>query len=339
MHIVTVLLFAITTFLFTGDVTAEQKVVPSTISEQAKNYIRDNEAAPLNPTTLEEWQKASGALVKAGKLTSDGKRILKLWPADLELKSIDGAQHLLATPKSFDPANDKRIIVYAHGGAYVSGRPEDQLGSIAVLANLMRVRVLGLRYPLAWKAPHPAARDRMVAVYKELLKSYNPQHIAMSGDSAGGGLVMSAVLKIRDDGFPMPAVLGLVSPWADVSKTGDSMSVASGHDPLIDYDKNLAAAAKLYAGKKDLQDPGVSPIYADFSKGFPPTYISSGTRDLFLSHAARLQRKLTDAGVVNSLHVYEGMWHVFQIAPDPVLPEAKPAWRDMAAFFERHWAR
>ena len=339
MHIVTVLLFAITTFLFTGDVTAEQKVVPSTISEQAKNYIKDNEAAPLNPTTLEEWQKASGALVKAGKLTSDGKRILKLWPADLELKSIDGAQHLLATPKSVDSTNDKRIIVYAHGGAYVSGRPEDQLGSIAVLANLMRVRVLGLRYPLAWKAPHPAARDRMVAVYKELLKSYNPQHIAMSGDSAGGGLVMSAVLKIRDDGFPMPAVLGLVSPWADVSKTGDSMSVASGHDPLIDYDKNLAAAAKLYAGKKDLQDPGVSPIYADFSKGFPPTYISSGTRDLFLSHAARLQRKLTDAGVVNSLHVYEGMWHVFQIAPDPVLPEAKPAWRDMAAFFEHHWAR
>jgi monoterpene epsilon-lactone hydrolase len=213
------------------------------------------------------------------------------------------------------------------------------MGSIAVLANRMNIPVLGLRYPLAWESPFPAARDRLVSVYKELLKTHSPQHIAMAGDSAGGGLVMSSILKIRDVGLPMPAVAGLLSPWADISKTGDSMAVAAGHDPLINYDKNLAASAKLYANGIDLRDPRVSPIYSDFTLGFPPTFISSGTRDHFLSHASRLQRKLTDAGVDNSLYVYEGMWHVFQIAPDPVLPEAGIAWTDFIQFIERHLAR
>lgn len=339
MRIASVLLSVATACLFPVQADAAEKFIPSTVSKQARDYIRDTEVVALAPTSIEQWRKDSGALLAPGKLTPDGESILKRWPADLKLLSIDGAQHLLATPKSIDPANDKRIIVYAHGGAYVSGRPEDQLGSIAVVADLMRVRVLGLRYPLAWQAPHPAARDRLVAVYKELLKSYSPQHIAMAGDSAGGGLVMSAVLKLRDDGLPMPAVVGLLSPWADVSKTGDSMSVASGRDPLIDYDKNLASAAKLYAGGEDLRNPSVSPIYADFSKGFPPTYVSTGTRDLFLSHAARLQRKLVDAGIVNSLFVYEGMWHVFQLVPGPELPEATPAWRDFASFLDQHLAR
>ncbi len=95
----------------------------------------------------------------------------------------------------------------------------------------------------------------------------------------------------------------------------------------------------MYGKGQDLKDPSVSPIYADFNKGFPPSYISTGTRDLFLSNAVRVQRKLLDAGVVNQLVVYEGMWHVFQELPDPTIPEARVAWRDMAAFFERHWGR
>jgi epsilon-lactone hydrolase len=332
--------FLVVSFVcFAGSGFAEQKFVPSTISDEASTYIKEHAPVALLPNSLEEWQDASGAMAEIGRISDDGERILGLWPADLEMVEIDGAQHLLATPKNFSVENEKRILIYVHGGAYVMGRPEDQLGSIAVIADLMKQRVLGLRYPLAWQAPHPAARDRLVAVYSQLLKTYSPRHIAMAGDSAGGGLVMSGVLEIRDSGLPMPAVVGLISPWADVSKTGDSMVIASGLDPLIDYDTNLAAAAKLYAGQKDLKDPSVSPLYADFNKGFPPAFISSGTRDLFLSHTARLQRKLTDAGVTNSLHVYEGMWHVFQIAPDPAMPEAGPAWRDLTSFIDSHLAR
>jgi monoterpene epsilon-lactone hydrolase len=318
---------------------ASETTIPTTISQQAQDYIANNEAIAVDPKSLDEWREISGATVAPGVLLEDGERILKLWPVDLELIEIGGIQHLLATPDTYDREKDKRIVIYAHGGAYVAGRPEDQMGSIAVLAKEMNVQVLGLRYPLAWQKPFPAARDLLVEVYQEVLKSHSPRHIALSGDSAGGGLVLSSVLKMRDDGLPMPAALGLLSPWADVSKTGDSMTVAAGHDPLINYDVNLEASAKLYANGLDLKDPGVSPLYGDYAQGFPPTFMSSGTRDLFLSHVARMQRKLTDAGVDNEVHVYEGMWHVFQIAPDPAMPEALSAWRDLISFVERHMAR
>jgi monoterpene epsilon-lactone hydrolase len=257
----------------------------------------------------------------------------------LKLVTIDGAEHLMITPDNLDPSYERRLVIYAHGGAYTMGRPEDQIASAGMIAHQMRQRVLAIRYPLAWMEPFPAARDRLVAVYKEMLKSHSPQHIALSGDSAGGGLVLSSVLAIRDSGMPMPAALGLISPWADISKTGDSMTIQDGHDPLISYDNNLAVSALLYANGLSLTDPGVSPIYGDYTKGFPPTYISTGTRDLFLSHAARLQRKLTDAGVANSLYVYEGMWHVFQLAPEPAVPEVASAWRDYARFLDGHMAR
>jgi monoterpene epsilon-lactone hydrolase len=338
MHTFKIILTVATIFISSIQALADVHSGRSTISEEARSYIEKNEPTVLAPKSIEEWRKASASPLEPGELSDDVKGLLELWPAKLKLLEIDGASHLLVTPKNLVASNDKRIVLYAHGGAYVFGSPEDQLGALARIANVMRVRVLGLRYPLAWQKPYPAARDRMVAVYSELLKTYSPQHVAMAGDSAGGGLVMSSVLKLRDDGLPMPAVLGLISPWADISKTGDSMVVTSGYDPLIDYDKNLAAAAKLYAGGLNLQDPNVSPIYADFSKGFPPTYISSGTRDHFLSHASRLQRKLTNASVTNSLFVYEGMWHVFQVAP-PVIPEATHAWRDFAEFLNRHLAR
>lgn len=325
--------------IWSNSANASETIVPTTISQQAQEYIANNEAFAMDPKSLNEWREISGATVAPGVLLEDGERILKLWPVDLELIEIGGLQHLLATPDNFDRENDKRIVIYVHGGAYVMGRPEDALGSIAVLAKEMNVQVLGLRYPLAWQKPFPAARDLLVEVYQEVLKTHSPRHIAMSGDSAGGGLIMTSVLKLRDEGVPMPAALGLLSPWADVSKTGDSMTIAAGHDPLINYDVNLGPAAKLYANGLDLTNPGVSPLYGDFAKGFPPTFVSSGTRDLFLSHVARLQRKLTDAGVDNEVHIYEGMWHVFQIAPDPGMPEALPAWRDLVNFVERHMAR
>lgn len=329
----------VSVFLSDAAIASEETIFPSTISRQAQEYIANNEPSLVDPQSVEQWREYSGTTVAPGVLLEDGERILNLWPVKLELVEIGGYRHLLATPDAHDPEKDQRIIIYAHGGAYVSGRPEDQLGSIAVLANEMNIQVLGLRYPLAWQEPFPVARDLLVEVYKDVLKDRSPRHIVMSGDSAGGGLVMSSVLKMRDDGIAMPAALGLLSPWADISKTGDSMSVAADHDPLINYDLNLSAAAKLYAGGLDLKEPGLSPLYGDYNDGFPPTFVSSGTRDLFLSHVARMQRKLTDAGINNEVRVYEGMWHVFQIAPDPAMPEALAAWRDLINFVERHMAR
>lgn len=320
---------------------AQQKFVPSTVSPEAQELIRTMTPGSKPGVKFgdpkEVWQKAWEDNERSwDEATGDAKA---LYPATIETISIAGADHLLITPKSYDPLNEKRIILYVHGGAHTFFSPESTLVASLPAAHFARTKLISIRYPLAWQEPHPASRDRVVAVYKEMLKSYSPQHIAMYGDSAGGGALMSAVLRLRDDGMPMPAVLGLISPWADVTKTGDSYTVNEGADLILHYAGNLDDNARTYGSGQDLKDPSVSPVYADFNKGFPPSYISTGTRDLFLSNAARVNRKLLDAGIETQLVVYEGMWHVFQELPDPTLSEAKVAWRDMVAFFERHWAR
>ena len=322
-------------FVFAGSlVLAQEGMVPSTVSKEAAEIIRTVKPGSENATTKAEWQKLWEETENATK--ADSEEALKRYPAKLEKKTIAGVDHLLITPSTFSSANEGRLVVYTHGGSHTMYSPETTLGSSAAAAHYLRAKVLAVRYPLAWQKPHPASRDRVVAVYKELLKEYSPRRIAMYGDSAGGGLLMSAVLKLREDGVAMPAVLGLLSPWCDVTRTGDSMLLLEGADPMIAWDANLKASANVYAKGQSPKDPSISPIYAGFKRGFPPCYISTGTRDLFLSHCARLQRKLMDAGIENQLVVHEGMWHVFQMMR---IPEERHAWRDMAAFFAHHWAR
>ncbi len=313
---------------------AEERFVPTTVSQEAAELIRELEPDSLPAGTMQEWQAAWEATEEAFRALNEQAR--EHYPAQIERRSIAGMEHLLLTPRNLDPANAQRILVYVHGGAHTVSSPDSTLVSSLPAAHFTRTRVLAVRYPLAWQKPHPASRDLIVAVYRAILKDYAPRRIAMYGDSAGGAALMSAILRMRDEGLPMPAAVGLLSPWADVTKTGDSQTLLEDADGALDYEGNLKASAELYAAGRDLRDPSVSPLYADFRKGFPPTFISSGTRDMFLSNCARLQRKLIDAGIENQLVIYEGMWHVFQVFP---IPEAKDAWRDMAAFLERHWAR
>lgn len=317
-----------------GAALAQKKFVPSTISEEAAAIITEVSPGEAAPSSKQEWQASWEANEKTNKSAND--EALQSYPAKVEKTTIAGKEHLLLTPSNYDPENDDRIIVYIHGGEHTFYSPETTLISSLPAAHYARTKVLAVRYPLAWQAPHPASRDLVAAVYRDLLKTYAPRRIAMFGDSAGGALLMSAILKVRDDGLPMPAVLGLISPWADITKEGDSQTLLESADPILNYDLNLKASAETYAAGQELKDPSISPLHADFMKGFPAFYVSTGTRDLFLSHCARLQRKLIDAGIDNQLVVYEGMWHVFQSVS---IPEQAAAWRDMITFFDRHWAR
>lgn len=320
--------------LIAGGASAQEKFVPSTISNEAAEIIRALNPEELAPASPDEWQAAWEEIEAASGPAA--QEALDHYPAKIEKMEIAGLEHLLITPQTYDTANDRRLVVYVHGGAHTLFSPESTFGASLAAAHYARTKVLAVRYPLAWQKPHPASRDVLVAVYQHLLGTYEPRKIAMFGDSAGGNVLMSAVLKIRDGGMPMPAVLGLISPWADITDAGDSQTLLEGADPLLHYDLTLKASAEVYAAGTDLKNPSISPLYADYTKGFPPSYISTGTRDLFLSHCARLQRNLIDAGIENQLVVHEGMWHVFQTFR---IPEAEAAWRDMVAFFERHWAR
>ena len=159
--------------------------------------------------------------------------------------------------------------------------------------------------------------------------------IAMGGTSAGGGLTLATVHRLKSLGYPLPGVLYLGTPWADLTKTGDTQFTNENLDRvLVTYDNTLGAAARLYAGMDSLTHPLISPVYGGFD-GFPPTILTSGTRDLFLSDVVRVHRKMRAAGVVADLHVYEAMSHAGYIV-SPQTPESKDMYREVGAFFRRY---
>jgi acetyl esterase/lipase len=148
-------------------------------------------------------------------------------------------------------------------------------------------------------------------------------------------MTLAMVLRARTEKLPLPAAIAPGTPWSDLTKTGDSYASNEWVDNvLVSWDGWLGRAAVLYANGHDMKDPQLSPIYGDFT-GFPPTILTSGTRDLFLSNTARTHRKLRRAGVTAELHVYEGQSHA-QYGFDANAPETKEAFTEIAQFFDRH---
>jgi len=135
----------------------------------------------------------------------------------------------------------------------------------------------------------------------------------------------------------MPAVLALLSPWVDLSKTGDSLTLLANVAPFMGYDLTLKAAAESYADAQDLRSSAISPLYATLPTTLPPTLITSATRDAFLSGCARLSTKMRQAGIAAELWVWEGLWHVFEYYAD--IPEARVSLVEVAAYIDRHLAR
>ncbi len=314
-----------------GNLDSREMFIPTTISQEAKQILQTVRPTKINARTREEWQELFlQREMMAGKIWQSS---LDAFPASIEEIEVAGRTHYMITPETFDASRENRLLIYVHGGGYALFTAKSTIRNALVTAHYSRTRVLTVDYPKSWEEPFPAQRDMVIAVYRKMLDTYSPECIGMYGDSAGANAIIKAVLKARDNGLPMPGVLGLISPGVDLSDTGDSHTIIRGYDPLLDYQLNLKAFTMAYTGEENLKDPRLSPIYDNYQPGFPPSYISTGTRDLMLSHSARLQRKLTDAGVKNRLFVHEGMWHVFQLYD---IPEAKPAWQDMLLFFDEH---
>ena len=175
----------------------------------------------------------------------------------------------------------------------------------------------------------------MLAVWKAVLKDYAPKNVVMGGTSAGGGLVMTTMLRLKADRLPMPAAIFIGTPGADLSKTGDSLFLNAEVDHVLGrYEGWVQGALELYADGEDLKDPLLSPLYGDLS-GFPPAILVTGTRDLLLSSTIRTHRKLRAASVPAELHVYEGQSHAdYLLAFDT--PEGHDVWSEITSFFDRH---
>lgn len=225
------------------------------------------------------------------------------------------------------------VFLYLHGGGYVMGSITTHRGLAARIAQAGCCRALLINYRLAPEFPFPAALEDALSAYRFLLKKgYPPERIAIGGDSAGGGLTLATALALRDNHEPLPSALFLISPWTDLTFSGDSVRTRADRDPLLKPHSN-DWLLEAYAGSWPLTHPYISPLFAD-PRGLPPTLIQVGSEEILFDDSARLEVRLKEAGVPVQMEVWEGMWHVFQ-AFAPYVPEALEAIEHIGQFLKQ----
>ena len=222
-----------------------------------------------------------------------------------------------------------RAVLYLHGGGYTAGGLDYAKGFGGVIASQTRVSVLCVAYRLAPEHKFPAAQDDALEAYQSLLdQGFAPEHIAIVGESAGGGLALSLALRLRDEGKPMPACIVAISPWADLTLSGSSYNNNVRLDPTLIRESLAYYVIAYAAGHED--EAYVSPVLGDFT-GFPPTLLFAGSDEILLSDAKTVYKHLKKAGVESKLVVEEGMWHVYPLYGTP---EGKKALLEMSLFIQ-----
>jgi monoterpene epsilon-lactone hydrolase len=223
-----------------------------------------------------------------------------------------------------------RVLQYVHGGGYVIGSASYYRKLTGHLANALGCRVLNVDYRLAPEHPHPAPVEDSTTAYRWLLdQGIEPGHIAISGDSAGGGLTVATLLSIRDAGLPMPAAAMPLSPWVDMEGTGDSMTSRRDRDVLVQAEV-IKGMADAFLQGQNARDPLAAPLHADLSR-LCPLYIQVGDDETLLDDSVRLADRARAAGVDVRLDVFPEMQHVFQMAAG-TMPEADEAIARLAAW-------
>ena len=213
-------------------------------------------------------------------------------------------------------APEDEAILYFHGGAYMAGTIASTRPLAVDFAQATGRNVLSFEYRLAPENPHPAAVEDAMAVYRYMLSlGLSAERIAFVGDSAGGGLEMATALKAREEGLPLPAAIVALSPWVDLTLSDESYNENKSVDPLLERRK-LLRAVMYYAYGKNLMDPLISPVFADFT-GFPSTLIHVGTHEVLLGDSRKLYAAMKRDGVDVQLSEWEGMWHVFHVFDTP----------------------
>jgi acetyl esterase/lipase len=301
--------------------------VPKTISPEAQQFLARPESDADKPQTIEQqrlgvdrWQAAAGEVSK------------RLYPSNVAGDTIADVPVRVVTPLTMAPDKRDRVLLNVHGGGFKVD--SGSLTESIPMASLTGIKVVSVLYRLAPEHPFPAAVEDTVAVYKELLKTYKPEHIALYGTSAGAILTAEVSVKLKRLGLPLPGCTGIFSGLGDFSRDGDSRALfgldgLSGHlDPPTQN-----GADKNYVGSMDLKSPVLSPVYADLS-GLPPTLFITSERDLLLSGTTILHRAYLRAGVHAELVVFEALPHAFW--NNPTLPESKEADAMMARFLEEH---
>ncbi len=226
-----------------------------------------------------------------------------------------------------------KVLLYLHGGAYLVGSCRTHRQMVSHIARAAGINVLVPEYRLAPEDPFPAAMDDAVGVYRSLLEDgFSAADIFIGGDSAGGGLTVATLLSLRHEGLPMPAAAVLLSPYLDVTASGESATTRAEQDPWFDP-KDMHIVADHYCGEGvDLQNPLISPVFANVA-GLPPTFIQVGDDEILLSDSTRFAEKMKAAGLDVEIEIWPGMWHVFQLFIGK-MPESRRAIKRIGAYLK-----
>ena len=308
---------------------------PAAISPEARAYLATPFwAAEREHPSIDDIEAWKAVIAEVDRMFAPlVQGMLAESDADVEKTTLGGVSVHVATPRRLDPARADKAHLYIHGGgwAFMGGDACSGLG--AVQARQLGYRTFSVDYRNPPEHRFPAALDDCVAVYRALLKTHRPQDIVISGGSAGGNLAAATALRIRDEGLPWPAALGLLTPATDASLKSDTLNTNIQLDTVL---KDMAEFSAVYAGGHDRTDPYLSPVYGDYAKGFPPTLLQSGTRDLLLSDTVRLHRAMRRGGVEAELHVWEAMPHG---GFGGLAPEDEELVAELKGFFARHLGR
>jgi len=252
----------------------------------------------------------------------------------IQIAALAGVGIYKVSPGKLNSSMDGRVFLHIHGGGFALRGGIASAFEGSAIASTSGIDVISVDYTLSTESPFPTALNELLAVYQELLKTLPAKLIAVGGSSAGGNLTLALVHKLKALGLPVPGALYVGTPNIDFLYAGDTIVTNEYVDNTIVSLKGFVNAFhEVYAGDHDLKNPLISPIYGDFS-GFPPTYLVSGTRDLFLSDTVRAHRKLRDAGVVADLNVFEGVPHGAYLVPGS--GEYNAALGDLKKFLQIH---
>jgi acetyl esterase/lipase len=332
--------FAVTSFgLAASPESSDRFTVPNTVSPEAAKELSALydfiKALPKRKkaASAEDWDRQNARISAVVGPMND--KVAKELGVTTAKETLGGVPVVRIRPKDYKP-NGRRLL-YLHGGGYTMFSAATLTGLPAMLASSTGDEVISVDYTLAPRGNWRTVTDQVLSVWKALLgRGASAETTGIFGDSAGGGLAAGVVFKMRDQGLALPGALYLLSPWADLTNTGDTYTTLAATDPLLDSE-SLSWSAAAYAEPAEQKNPYVSPVYGDYTKPFPPTLIQAGTREIFLSHAVRQYQAIRAGGHDAVLDVYEGMPHVHP-SLIPNAPETKTAVARAAAFFQAHLA-
>ena len=257
----------------------------------------------MEPADLERQRKGQELL---------GRLVAPMLGMNWEPFSLAGMPSAWTRPER---GHDHRhAILYCHGGGYTSGNLGYARILSAKLAHVTGYEVLAFEYRLAPEHPYPAAVEDALKAWDHLMyQGYGARDVILAGDSAGGNLALVLTLMLRRQNRLLPRALILMSPWTDMTASGQSYADRADLDPMITM-KYIQAVRQAYAGGQDFTSPLLSPLFGDFT-GFPPVLIQAGSNEILLSDSVRLRDRLIQAGVPCRLEVWKDLWHVFQMFP------------------------